>query len=298
MKIKNWILFIKERFDPISHFLMLLVFVSVHVLLVVKLEHKYITYLKMLFLFLGVTLFYFKLRLYDEIKDYELDVVINPMRPLPRGLLKHNDIFKGIFICIILELITFSSQGINSTLSIIIAIFYSLLMFKEFFIKELIRPLLTTYAVSHTVVTSLLTFAIFTFLTSSHYNAILTNKNYVYFALTNWMLFNIFEFGRKTFLRAEERVNVDTYSSLFGKKGAVLLVVIQALISFLLIININAFDLLFIKAGLGILNFFLICLASLYIFSEKIKFAKLYRFMSSFYIILFYLILIVGLIIN
>lgn len=298
MKIKNWIIFIKERFDPLSHSLMLLVFVIVHILMALKLFGTPFSPFYSFILFFAVTLFYFKLRLYDEVKDYELDVVINPHRPLPRGLLKHKNMFQGMFLCIILELLFFSTQGQNATLSIAMAILYSLLMYKEFFIKDYIRPHLTTYAISHTVVTSLLTMAIFTFITQKSYSEILSDKNIFYFSLTNWMLFNIFEFGRKTYMPSEERPNIDTYSSLFGKIGAVLLVVSQAIISYLLTINITVLHNNFIIFALLALLLLLALSSILYIKSNDIMYAKKYRFMSSFYIILFYLILIIGLLIN
>ena len=142
MYFRSWIIFIKERFDPLSHLIMILLFVMVHILFTKEIFPIYIPPIKLLILLLGVILFYFKLRLYDEVKDYELDLIINPNRPLPRGLLKLNDMYWGIGICILLELICFSFQGVNAITSLIIAILYSLLMYKEFFIKEIIRLLL------------------------------------------------------------------------------------------------------------------------------------------------------------
>lgn len=295
MESNKWIIFIKERFDPLSHSLMILVFVIVHILIAKKLFLIDISSLKILFLLISVTLFYFKLRLYDEVKDYELDLVINPKRPLQRGLINHQDMYKGMLICIFLELLFFSIQGINAILSLVIAISYSLLMYKEFFIKDKIRPHLTTYAISHTIVTSLLTLAIFSFLNQQPFLSNVLNSNLLYFSIINWMLFNIFEFGRKTFALSEERLNIDTYSSLFGKKRAVMLVFSQAIIAFFLINKIQVFHTKLIFYANIALILLLLASGFAYVFSNKIVSAKRYRVMSSIYIIIFYLILITGL---
>jgi 4-hydroxybenzoate polyprenyltransferase len=295
--LKNWLIFTKERFDPISHLLMILVFVTVHLLFVNKLQSTSLNSLSISFLLIAVTFFYFKLRLYDEVKDYELDVVINPTRPLPRGLLKHIDMYKGIIFCIFLELFCFGFRGLNAVLAVSFAISYSLLMYKEFFIKDYIRPHLTTYAITHTIVTSFLSIAIFTFINQKTFIENINNIFFIFFALSNWMLFNIFEFGRKTFVNSEERPNIDTYSSLFGKKIAVTMVITQAFLSFYLTISIDTFHNMFIIISNAILILALTIVALIFINSENKKYAKLYRNMSSVYIILFYLILIIGLII-
>lgn len=296
METNKWVLFIKERFDPLSHSLMIIVFVIVHILFAKNLFQIETTPLKTLFLISAVTLFYFKLRLYDEVKDYELDVEINPHRPLPRGLVVHKDMYHGMITCIVLEILFFSTQGPQATLSVIVAIVYSLLMYKEFFIRDIIRPHLTTYAISHTIVTSLLTIGIFSFLNQQSFVANILNLDLLFFALSNWMLFNIFEFGRKTYALSEERPSIDTYSSLFGKKIAVLLVFSQALIAFFLTVNIRIFHTSFIVYANALLLFLLIAAGFLYVLSDNTIPAKRYRTMSSVYIIIFYLILIIGLI--
>jgi hypothetical protein len=287
-ELKNWWQFTKERFDPISHMTMIILFLVVHVLLARSIFGLQISTLTVILLFIATTAFYFKLRLYDEIKDYEVDLIINKTRPLPRGLLKHADLYWGISICIILEAVIFASQGLASSLSILITIIYSLIMFKEFFIKEKIRPHLTTYAVLHTVVTSLLSIAIFSFLSREHFFSVIKTKECLYFAIANWMLFNIFEFGRKTFATCEERENVDSYSSLFGRGNAVLLVIFQSVWAHFLIFKIFNFHNYFLMWSHLLIFLCLIGVSFQYIkYNSKVS-ANRYRIMSSLYIILFY----------
>jgi 4-hydroxybenzoate polyprenyltransferase len=284
----RWWQFTKERFEPASHLTMIVVFPLVHILLARSVYNIQITTMPVLLLFVATTAFYFKLRLYDEVKDYELDVVINKTRPLPRGLLNHSDMYLGMIVCILTEAALFGTKGLNSLLSIFLTISYSLLMFKEFFIKEKIRPHLTTYAMLHTIVTSFLSIAIFSYLSNESFFKIIQTKECLSFALANWMLFNIFEFGRKTFAPSEERENIDTYSSLFGKWGAVLLVLSQATIAHLMILKISYIHNTFLEWSHALLFLALIIVSFQYIISDEIKKARNYRLMSSVYIIIFY----------
>lgn len=291
-KTQAWWQFTKERFEPTSHLTMILVFIIAHILVAKASTFLVASSMNYLTLLIGVIAFYFKLRLYDEVKDYELDVIINKTRPLPRGLLLHKDMYRGMVVCIAIELICFSLMGLPAFISISIAIFYSLLMYKEFFIAEKIRPYLTTYALVHTIVTTLLSFAIFSFLTNMSILEVIITRSFLAFAMANWLLFNIFEFGRKTFSSSEERVNVDTYSSLFGRTGAVILVASQAVVTYYLATTLNGANPTILFWGLGSLLVLLGILSLNYIFSDNVRSAKRFRLFSSVYIIVFYLILI------
>ena len=293
-KPQAWWQFTKERFEPGSHLTMIVVFLLAHILVIKPVLTVQTGLLNNMVLLIGVIAFYFKLRLYDEVKDYELDVVINKTRPLPRGLLTHKDMYRGMLACIVIELICFGSQGLQSFITISIAILYSLLMYKEFFIADKIRPYLTTYALVHTIVTTLLSFSIFSFLSNESLFQVVSNPTLLSFALANWLLFNIFEFGRKTFASSEERKNVDTYSSLFGRTGAVILVVSQALITHYMALTLSGANHLFLLWGFGILLLVLALLSFRYITTDTPKAAKNYRLFSSVYIVVFYLILIIA----
>lgn len=293
--MKNWLIFIKERFDPLSHLIMIILFITAHYLLARSLGLVQITYFSLLPLFIGVTLFYFKLRLYDEVKDYELDVIINKTRPLPRGLVSHEGMYRGMAFCILVELICFGILGKHAIVAITIPILYSLLMYKEFFIREKIRPHLTTYAMLHTIVTTFLSLAIFCFISNTGFELIVQNKDFLYFAIINWFLFNIFEFGRKTFASSEERENVDTYSSLFGRSGATILVVSQIIIATFLSYKIESINHTKAFYALFAILLFFVVVGISYIITDKPKMAKIFRTGSEVYIILFYIIFTIGL---
>ena len=293
-KLQAWWLFTKERFEPISHLTMILVFIIAHILVARASVSLVAGPTNFIILLIGVTAFYFKLRLYDEVKDYDLDLIINKTRPLPRGLLKHIDLYRGMTICIITEAVCFGIMGFESFISMIVTILYSILMYKEFFIAEKIRPFLTTYALVHTIVTTLLSFAIFSFLTSLTILEVIKTPSFLAFAMANWLLFNIFEFGRKTFATSEERPSVDTYSSLFGRKGAVILVASQALITFYLATTLKKIDDTILFWGLGSLIVLLSIVSLHYILKNNSETAKRFRLYSSIYIIVYYLIIILS----
>ena len=289
-QLNRWAIFFKERFEPISHFVMIALFVYAHYLVADASKDVVVEPHLILYIGLGTAVFFLKLRLYDEIKDFEVDVAKNPDRPLPRGLLQHLDIKKGIELCIILEVIFFTSCGINALTSILLAIGYSLLMYKEFFIPNLIRPHLTTYATSHTVVTFFLSVAIFSALSKQTILAI--ESDFIYFSVMSWLLFNIFELGRKIYQPCEEREGVDTYSSIWGKFGAVMLVLVQALAASYLVLHITTIQyymmvkLLLIQLGL------LALVGIIYLIGKTETTGKLFRHYSSVYILLVYVSLI------
>jgi hypothetical protein len=278
--------FTRERFDPLSHFVMLALFLWAHFLLLIKLNLLSSTYLQLILVSIGVVVFFFKLRLYDEIKDYDTDVKINPTRPLPRGLVTMQEVKRGIEYCLVLEIILFASAGYPGLFGILFATTYSLLMYHEFFIGDLIRPHLTTYATSHTVVTLFLSLAIFQ--ASSNLMIWDLPIEIYLFAFISWLLFNIFELGRKTYMKHEEKGQVESYSKVWTRPGAVALVLIHAIIATYLTLNIDILQgentKVFLWSIVG-----LIALFGVFLNFPDFKWAgKTYRGFSSFYIVLIY----------
>lgn len=287
--INKWFQFIKERFNPLTYSMMIFVFFGAHHVIgqnylkqAVILNFEKL--LPLIPLILAIALFFFKLRLYDEIKDTESDAIYHPERPLPRGILKKNDVVKAIKIIIVLEILLFSIYGPWSIISGIIAIMYSLLMYKEFFLSKWLRPKLTMYAITHTFIVFFISVTTFMALFNNFF--IKDFPNLLYFSLGGWFLFNIFEFGRKTFTRQEERVGVNSYSKVYGKFGAILLVVFMAVLSILcinkVIFSSTANNYLFLWLGITTV------MGMVYTIYNQLYIAKLYRLICSLYIIFTY----------
>lgn len=291
-QVQRWLTFLSERFDPISHFIMIALFVYAHYLVADASKFVIVEPHLIIYVGLGTAVFFMKLRFYDEIKDYEVDVEKNPTRPLPRGLLKQFDVKKAIELCIILEIILFTSCGLSAFTAILVAIGYSLLMYKEFFIPKLIRPHLTTYATSHTVVTFFLSLAIFSAL--SKFKLWRMDLDFYYFSIMSWLLFNIFELGRKIYQPCEERKGIDTYSSVWGKPGAVLLVLIHALIACTLLLHVSTIQFYFMLKILSVQLALLVLVGLIYLIGKSENTGKFFRLFSSVYILLVYLSVIVN----
>lgn len=236
-KFRAWITFIKERFHPAMYVPTVGLFTVFNVIYAAQGSVFVPPWIFAGLMFMPVLFFFFRLRLFDEIKDYETDLKINPHRPLARGLLSVPEVQQSIFSLTLLEFAmvfavtkSWFAVGVYA-----IPVAYSFLMYKEFFIGDILRPHLTTYAVLHTFVSGILaiTLAAIANIRLFHSNGldIFTNPGFILVALMNWFYFNYFEFARKTFAPSEERPNVASYSNIFGPKGAILLSLSQVVLA-------------------------------------------------------------------
>lgn len=218
----RWWLFVRQRFEPVSHLAMIVaLFLAHHGAFAAGWvgEARPVPLSLLLLAGFATLAFFFKLRLYDELKDREDDARVFPDRPLIRGVLLPGQLKAGIAVCFVVELAGMGALGTGALAGMAIAIAYSMLMYREFFLRDFLRPKLTTYAVMHTVVTVLLTLTLFAAFTRQ--TPWTLDHRAWRFALGSWCLFNLFEFGRKTFATTEERFEVASYSKIWTRWGAV-----------------------------------------------------------------------------
>jgi 4-hydroxybenzoate polyprenyltransferase len=170
--------------------------------------------------------FFFRLRVFDEVKDLETDRLLNPRRPLARGLISVPEA-KAVALWLLVPegTLAFSLDALAGAVWAISAA-YSLLMYREFFAGPWLRPRMELYAVVHTFVAGLMSATV--------YSSVAPQLGWrapwrlACFALASWAVFNVYEFARKTFAVAEERSGVESYSSRRGFWGAAALIVSQA----------------------------------------------------------------------
>lgn len=280
----NWWILIKERFSPVSYVPMIFLFSWANGLyLSTSLEQTW-NWGRFTVVFLLLLSFFFRMRLFDEIKDYEVDLKVNPTRPLARGILTVSQVKKALFLLILFELVIAGSLGLSCFMLHALAIGYSLLMYEEFFIGDLLRPHLTTYAVTHTFVSVLLGASAAVAMTGAELSQL--NWSHAPFFLMNWAFFNLFEFARKTFAPEEERAHVPSYSNIFGCSGAWALSLSQALIGVGLVYYTKAHPLPILAA----LLYMVVSLS--YLFGKSKKTASLFRNLSGAYLLLHYIVLI------
>jgi hypothetical protein len=169
-----------------------------------------------------IALVFYHLRILDEIKDHEGDRLAHPERPLARGLISIPEALRVAAGIILVEIGLAAWNGLAAAAAVGLVICYSFLMFREFFVREWLRPRMILYGFTHSVISGLIAVAVFSFVTGRypwHLPAV-----FGLLAAANWCLSNTFEFSRKTFAPEEEQEHVDSYSKRFGQLRAALLV--------------------------------------------------------------------------
>jgi len=292
---KRWFIFTLERFPPLKHLLLILSLVGANTFVALKTTST--THGVSIIGFLVVFIAFFRLRLFDEIKDYKTDCQINSHRPLARGLIPLKEAKMIAFSLILVELILSAIIGLPALISAFVYILYSLLMYKEFFLSHFLCSRLATYALTHTIVSSFIAFYIFSSVTGLYiWEAPIS---FTLFTIANWMIFNVFEFGRKTFGIEEEQPEVESYSKNFGPKRAAGYVLYMATIAGFIAITlgIHLGWPSMINTLLKLLLLPLIISAILYGKSNSTTSARAFRKSCSAFILLFNLIISIGLLI-
>lgn len=293
---RSWWIFIQERFAPVEHLSMVFFLTLGNSAMGCYLLGVEFQALPFVVSYLVAMLFFFRLRCFDEIKDYDVDLEINPTRPLARGVLTVSQVKTMFLVLTVAELAIVATVGMNALIVHAIAVAYSYLMYKEFFIGEHLSRHLTTYALTHTLVSVLVGYSIVA--QNTGLSIELFPLYMLAFGLVNWALFNLFEFARKTYAPEEERPGVDTYSSLFHPLGAGLLSLSQ--VAFALVVlwyvsganpaRINVLDSVggILHAGAAAI---VLLVSFVYMAKPIAKTAALFRGVCSAYLVIFFLIL-------
>lgn len=287
---RRWGIFLHERFPLTTNVPMAALFAITNMGLAVRAAGGKGDLLRMALGLLLALSFLFRLRCFDEIKDYATDLHLNPERPLPRGILTLRQVKTIIAALTIFEIALVAYLGWPVLVTHLIAVGYSFLMYREFFIGKFLRPRLTAYAVTHTFSSVLLGWSLASLATG----LLITRLPWpvLLFGLANWMLFNIFEFARKSFAVEEETPDVDSYSSLYRPWGAVVLTMSQVIIAmgvlWRLPANLPGRTAVYIEMALaaGVL-----LTGVTYAAKPRTGVAKIYRTAASLFILLFYVVL-------
>lgn len=145
----RWLTYVKERF-PVPVYLLLIGGFTLSGLCLAEGAFEWKGFAVS---FAGFLLFFFQLRLMDELKDYDKDVVAHPDRPLPRGLLTTEEVGRTIkaLTLVMTGFAVLTALLVNWTTGIayLTVTVYLLLMYREFFVGAWLedRPIL--YALSH-----------------------------------------------------------------------------------------------------------------------------------------------------
>jgi 4-hydroxybenzoate polyprenyltransferase len=178
---------------------------------------------------LALFLFFFKLRLLDEFKDYTHDKKFHPERPVSRGLVKLDELKPWIIICLFLEILIAIIFTKSSFFIYGIVLIYSFLMYKEFFCAEKLRKNFTLYILLHEIVIIPLSMYLLA-INKIPVNAILNQHFILIIIFVATQLF-LLEVARKIRSKDQETAGNDTYTSQYGtKKASILLSVLSIII--------------------------------------------------------------------
>ena len=208
-----------------------------------------IIWYKLFPLFIIIFMIFFQLRITDEFKDYEEDLKYRPYRPVQRGIISLKALGKIGIATIIIQIIL--AHVINPKLIyfMLLVWIYMFLMTKEFFIKNWLTERILIYALSHVVIMIFITLVIVKgtgYILQDHFSETLYlllekyEKNIFIgliplFAL-NYLNGIVLEIGRKTRRADEEEHGVQTYSKLWGRKKAVVVLSLLFVIEYFLVI--------------------------------------------------------------
>ena len=166
-------------------------------------------------------LLFIQMRLGDELKDYETDKIINPTRPLPRGLLTTKEVHRLLVLFLVVLLATgfiiFSTKSSIGGLSLLIGTALSWLMFKEFYIGHKLEKTPMLYALTHQIIV----FPIFAWSGLTSDMSLIHNQLFQGWLLANFGASFTFEICRKLDPNAHQLAR--TYAHHYGKTLTVIL---------------------------------------------------------------------------
>jgi len=252
-------------------------------------------------LFIIIFMFFLQLRITDEFKDYEEDLKYRAYRPVQRGIVTLKALGKIGIATVIIQIILAYVIDFKIIYFMIIVWFYMFLMAKEFFIKEWLTKRILIYALSHVVIMIFITLVI---VNATQYIVLGEAENIIKFGALQWYRHNIdialiplftlnylngivLEIGRKMRRADEEEHGVQTYSKLWGKKkAAVILSLLFAVEYFLVILGLSyTYEKYFLFSGLVLLIILIISIYFMIKFLKKDLSGKIVESVSGLWIV-------------
>ena len=253
---------------------------------------------KIVALFIIIFMFFLQLRITDEFKDYEEDLKYRAYRPVQRGVISLKTLRKIGIATVIIQIMLAHVIDPEIIYFMIFVWIYMFLMAKEFFIKKWLTKRILIYALSHVVIMVFITLVI---VEATQY---IVPKNIFDVFILQWYKHNIdfaliplfalnylngivLEIGRKTRRADEEEYGVQTYSKLWGKKkAAVILSLLFAVEYFLVILGLSyTYEKHFLFSGLVLLIILIISIYFMIKFLKKDLSGKIVESVSGLWIV-------------
>ena len=257
--IKNFKIYLNERFPLGKNSFFVLIFTLSGYIYTGLLYNSKIMYLftngikitilqyKIIALFIIIFMFFFQLRITDEFKDYEEDLKYRAYRPVQRGVVTLKTLGKIGIATVTIQIILAHVIDPEIIYFMIFVWIYMFLMAKEFFIKKWLTKRILIYALSHVVIMVFITLVIVEatqyIVPKNIFDVFILQryKHNIDFALIPLFVLNylngiVLEIGRKTRRANEEEHGVQTYSKLWGRKKAVIVLSLLFIIEYFFVI--------------------------------------------------------------
>lgn len=162
---------------------------------------------------------FFVLRVFDEHKDYDKDLIAHPGRVLSRGLVTLDQLKRYGVAAFVLQLALNVALGWQALVWILVYAAFSVAMRYEFGVGDWLNRHIVIYAISHNPIVALMMVY-----------AIVAGVGELPAATPVWLYLGVatltslgFEVGRKVRAPQDEKEGQDTYTDVLGPAGAALL---------------------------------------------------------------------------
>ncbi|MFD1874784.1 hypothetical protein [Hymenobacter bucti] len=225
MKLRNLGAYLHERFAPVNMGLFVVLFCTVRAVAGAVAQHSPRPAGGLALAALGALAtvsFFFRLRVFDEEKDFAQDARNHPQRVLQTGRVTLPQLRALAWAGAVLELGWSAAQGADTLLLWAAALGYSLLMRVEFGVGAWLRGRLVLYAALHLLIMPLVILWLF----SAYVPRLAFGAEHLLLLLLLSLLGGFgFELARKLHAPAAERAGVDSYSKALGYGPALTLTV-------------------------------------------------------------------------
>jgi hypothetical protein len=263
--IKRLGIYLNECFKPLGRLIFsLLLSCGITAALNLTYEKSFLfSYSTAIFSTFNIFLFFLYIRVNDEFKDYEIDKIYFPQRPVPSGRVTLKDLsVLRILIVSILIIINILFQKAFFEFAITFALFF--LCGKDYFLHNLISGNRILIFLSHAPIYYFLILFSISMYTHLHNFTLFTTSNAL---IALWFLLPmlIFELARKTRTSQEDEDGYQSYSNLLGFRNCIfvlsLFVLLHQILLMVLLISWGIVP-VFILSGLAAVFLIFICIYS------------------------------------
>jgi 4-hydroxybenzoate polyprenyltransferase len=212
MNVRNIAAYFNERFPLVNMLLFSILFLTVYSVATYFSSEPTVTTTQILLGMVAAISFFFRLRVFDEIKDFKIDAVNHPHRVLQSGRVSLRQLMVISSILTASEILWSYWNGTPTIICWLIAVLYSVLMRYEFFVAAFLKKRLFLYACTHMLIMPLIILWIWSAFSKDdlHHPAL-----YLLGALSLLGGF-CFEIARKIHIAAAEKPTIDSYSKSLG----------------------------------------------------------------------------------